>query len=268
MTDKIKVKTISKATEVPRAPIDGKPTLVYFDIVGLAHPLRMALALADIEWYDVRIVCGKSSSDSKTNKKEWFVAKERLQKEGVLDFPNLPYYLDDDVQLVQSDAILRYLGKKHNLMGNDGTVPEYLIDMLMEEARDLDSTIIRLSYEEGASAVGRFLNSEELREKMVVWDGFLRKSSGMYVTGSNLTVVDLKLYTFLYKFQQAQASLMVSAAAMNGGDEEEGEVPPLPFWVPAYLEQVEKATPQLESYLKGPNMQIPTNNPHARFDNL
>lgn len=262
MTDKIKVITIRKASEVPRTPINGKPTLVYWDIVGLAHPLRMALTLADIEWCDVRMVCGHSS-DSKANKKEWFEAKESLRKEGILDFPNLPYYLDGDVQLVQSDAILRHLGKKYNLMGS-GTVPEHVTDMLMEEARDLDSTMIRLSYEEGGSAVARFLRSNGLRETLAVWEGFVRKS-GAYATGSNITVVDLKLYTFLYKFQKAQAALTVASMT---GEGLEGEVPPLPFWVPAYLERVEKTTPQLESYLKSSDMTIPTNNPHARFENL
>ena len=264
MTEKIKVITISKASEVPRKPIDGKPTLVYWDIVGIAHPLRMALALADIEWCDVRIVCGQSS-DSKSNKTEWFAAKSSLQKEGILDFPNLPFYLDETVALVQSDAILRYLGEKHNLMGR-GNVPEHLTDMLMEEARDLDSTIIRLSYEEGGAAVAKFLCSEELRKKLDVWEGLIRKSEGAYVTGPNITAVDLKLYTFLYKFQHAQATLAV-ASMMAEGANEEGEVPSLPFWVPAYLEQVETTTPQLKAYLKGPDMQIPTNNPHARFEN-
>lgn len=262
MTEKIKVITISKASEVPRKPIDGKPTLVYWDIVGLAHPLRMALALAGIGWCDVRIVCGQSS-DSKSNKKEWFAAKSTLQKEGILDFPNLPYYLDGNAKLVQSDAILRYLGEKHNLMGND-QVPAHLTDLLLEEARDLDSTIIRLSYEEGGAAVAKFLGSDELRDKLDVWYGILRKSGGTYVTGPNISAVDLKLYTFLYKFQHAQATLMV--ASMTEG---EGEVPSLPFWVPAYLEQVETTTPQLEAYLKGPDMmRIPTNNPHARFENV
>ena len=42
MTNKCKVVTIKMASEVPLEPLDGKPTLVYWDIVGIVHPLRMA----------------------------------------------------------------------------------------------------------------------------------------------------------------------------------------------------------------------------------
>lgn len=270
MTDnsnKCNVITIHKASEVPLQPIDGKPTLVYWDIVGIAHPLRMALALANVEWCDVRMVCGHGS-DSQSNKKEWFQAKKLLREKKVLDFPNLPYYLDGNntVKLVQTDAILRYLGKKYNLMGNNTivesaikNVPDHLTDMLMEEVRDLDSTLIRLSYEQGGPAVAKWLCSETLRQTLEVMEGFVRNSNS-FVSGTTLTVVDLKLYTFLFKFQHAQAGLMLSV--------DFAEVPSLPFWVPAYLEQVEKATPQLEAYLKSPDMRIPINNPHARFDNF
>ncbi|CAB9505101.1 S-transferase Mu [Seminavis robusta] len=254
-TCKATVITIHKASEVPLQPINGKPTLVYWDIVGIVHPLRMALATANVEWNDVRMVCGQSK-DSQANKKEWFQAKKVLQEKKILEFPNLPYYLDTDVQLVQTDAILRYLGNKFNLMGN-GTVQVHRADMLMEEARDLDSTIVRLSYEEGGPAVAKWLCSSDLRDKLQVWDELIR-ASGAFVTGSTITVVDFKLYTFLYKFQVAQASLMISDC----------QVPALPFWVPAYLDLVQKATPQLEAYLKSPDMRIPINNPHALFDNF
>ena len=40
-----------------------------------------------------------------------------------LPFPNLPYYIDGDLKLTQSNAILRHLGRKYKLYGstdNDG----------------------------------------------------------------------------------------------------------------------------------------------------
>ena len=32
-----------------------------------------------------------------------------------LDFPNMPYYIDGDVKLTQSMAVLRYLARKHGI---------------------------------------------------------------------------------------------------------------------------------------------------------
>jgi len=277
-SNKCTLMTIHETSEVPLEPINGKPTLVYWDIVGLAHPLRMALALSGVEWNDVRLVCGTSPTDTTTNKKAWYPAKQMLRDKNILEFPNLPYYMEDNgggcahdkVRLVQSDAILRYLGHKYNLMGKtiSPQVPEHLFDMLLEEARDLDSTLIRLSYEEGAEAVAKWLShDQELREKLNVWENYIHhKTDGPFVLGTHLTIVDLKLYTFLYKFQHAQAELMVSSMS---GVIPEKDVPSLPFWVPAYLEDVKTATPELEAYLNSPDsMQTPINNPHARFDNL
>ena len=37
--------------------------------------------------------------------------------ESGLDFPNLPYYMEGDLKLTQSNAILRHLARKHDLMG-------------------------------------------------------------------------------------------------------------------------------------------------------
>eukprot|EP00934_Nitzschia_sp_Nitz4_P007281 Nitzschia sp. Nitz4//scaffold29_size155292//15575//16595//NITZ4_002636-RA/size155292-processed-gene-0.238-mRNA-1//1//CDS//3329546382//7271//frame0 len=259
---KCKVITIHKANEVPREPIEGKPTLVYWDIIGIVHQLRMALAMSGVEWCDVRMVCGQGS-DVMTNKQEWFQAKQKLLDDGIMDFPNLPYYMDKDVTLVQSDAILRYLGKKHNLLGT--SVPEHVSDMLMEEARDLDGTLARLSYAEGDKAVANWLSSESLRDKLNIWNEcHIQKTPGEFVTGSTPTLVDLRFYAFLFKFQKAQAHLTVKSMMTQPSI----QVPALPFFVPAYLEKVKRATPQLEEYLNSPEMNIPTNNPHARFDNL
>ena len=207
-----------------------------------------------MEWCDVRMICGQSS-EYKANKKEWFKAKQSLREEGTFRFPNLPYCLDEDgVRLVQTDAILRYLAKKYDLMG---TAPSHLTDMFLEEARDLDDTMVRLSYEEGAAAVAKWLDSQELRDKLKVWEAMIQENGGTFVMGAAITVVDLKLYTFLFKFQHAQATLMTSS----------NDCPPLPFFVPAYLERVKNATPQLAAYLDCPDMRIPVNNSHASFDN-
>ena len=62
-----------------------------------------------------------------------------------LDFPNLPYYIDDDVKLTQSNAILRYLGRKNGLYGSND-VEASTIDMLIDEAQDFKMALVKLAF--------------------------------------------------------------------------------------------------------------------------
>jgi len=83
------------------------PTLGYWDIRGLCESIRYLLKYAGIDFNDKRYVF--------SNEKEWQSDKTNLG----LDFPNLPYYIDGDVKLTQSLAIMRYLARKHGLVARD-----------------------------------------------------------------------------------------------------------------------------------------------------
>ena len=60
---------------------------------------------------EVRLEAG--SPDTPEYKSAWLAAKFQLG----LDFPNLPYFLDGDVALCQSGAILRHLARKFPALG-------------------------------------------------------------------------------------------------------------------------------------------------------
>jgi len=53
-----------------------------------------------------------------------------------LDFPNLPYYVEDGLKISQSMAILNHLGRKHNLYG-DTLEDKARIDMVAQTVNDL-----------------------------------------------------------------------------------------------------------------------------------
>ena len=62
-----------------------------------------------------------------------------------LDFPNLPYYIDGELKLTQSMAIVRHLGRKHDLYGksiNESST----IDMLIDQASDIKQSLIEVAY--------------------------------------------------------------------------------------------------------------------------
>ena len=62
-------------------------------------------------------------------------------------FPNLPYFLDTNgIKLSQSSAIVRYLGRKHGLLGK--TEEEMAMsDMCFEQVVDLRNAVVGLSCE-------------------------------------------------------------------------------------------------------------------------
>ncbi|KAH9580278.1 Glutathione S-transferase Mu 4, variant 2 [Schistosoma haematobium] len=62
-----------------------------------------------------------------------------------LEFPNLPYYIDGDVKLTQSMAILRYIADKHNMLG--GCPKERAeISMLEGAVLDIRLGVSRIAY--------------------------------------------------------------------------------------------------------------------------
>lgn len=84
------------------------PILGYWDIRGYAEPIRYLLHYSGVAFVDKRYKFDD-------NGQQWFGEKHSLG----LDFPNIPYWIEDDFKLTQSHAILRYLAQKYGLSSKD-----------------------------------------------------------------------------------------------------------------------------------------------------
>merc|ERR1712071_500030 len=78
-------------------PIDMPLTLAYWDIRGLAQPARLMLHHAAIPFEDKHFVCADNPPYDKSC---WTSIKNTLG----FDFPNLPYVIDGDIKVSQSNA--------------------------------------------------------------------------------------------------------------------------------------------------------------------
>ena len=111
------------------------PKFGYWDFQGLGQPIRMLLAYLDLAHKDIVY--------DNTDRKTWV---NEIKPNLGLGFPNLPYYIDGDLKITQSMAIIRYIGKKHGMYGKTDE-ESAKIDMLMEFSRDLVLDIVMKAYD-------------------------------------------------------------------------------------------------------------------------
>lgn len=160
------------------------PLLAYWSIRGLAQPIRLLLAYTGTEYEDKRYVVGPGF-----DKSCWFDVKFTLG----LDFPNLPYYIDGDVKLTQSNAILRYIARKHNLIGTDDN-EKTRVDLMENEIGDFRNGWVRLCYSP---------NFDELKDDYIKAVPLQLSQFSKYLkdykwlAGENISFVDFILYEML-----------------------------------------------------------------------
>lgn len=244
------VSVVTDKNAIPTKPVDGKPTLVYWNILGLAQSLRLALIAANVDFVDVRI--DASSPDYAGG---WNEAKHTVEMEKAVAFPNLPYFFHPDLGergLAQSDSILRFIGQKYGLVGSSAA----LTDMYTEHLHDAETTIARLSY--GGSPEKIFEWYETKVPGYLVPFGRLLGGGKKYLSETDSpSVADFKLYVFLYKMKVIQEQL---GNEMTKSILEE-DAP----WCKPYMESIE-AIPAVKAYMASDSYQKgPLNNPVAKW---
>nr|XP_025852246.1 glutathione S-transferase Mu 4-like [Vulpes vulpes] len=123
------------------------------------------------------------------DRSQWLNEKFKLG----LDFPNLPYLIDGAHKITQSNAILRYIARKHNLCGE--TEEEKIrVDILENQAMDTSNEMARVCY----SPDFEKLKPEYVKaipDKMKLYSQFLGKRP--WFAGEKLTYVDFLVYDIL-----------------------------------------------------------------------
>nr|XP_027777790.1 glutathione S-transferase Y1-like [Marmota flaviventris] len=160
--------------------------LGYWDVRGLTNPIRLLLEYTDSNYEEKRYTMGDAPNYDKS---QWLDEKFKLG----LDFPNLPYLIDGPHRITQSNAILRYLARKHNLCGE--TEEEMIrVDILENQAMDTRVQLAVICYSpDFEKKKPEFL--ETLPEKMKLYSQFLGKRP--WFAGDKITFVDFITYDVL-----------------------------------------------------------------------
>jgi len=172
------------------------PVLGYWDIRGLAEPIRLMLEYAGVKFEDKRYVCGDGPTYDRS---EWLNVKPKMD----LDFPNLPYFLDGDVKLVESFAIMKYIARKHNVL-----VPvkdQHLCDMMEGVVSDFRKSFTNLCYSSQYEAlVEKYF--EDMATKLEKFENYLLKHE--WLGGDDLTYVDFAFAEILNQMVMMRPSLL------------------------------------------------------------
>ncbi|XP_059902614.1 glutathione S-transferase Mu 3-like [Gadus macrocephalus] len=159
--------------------------LAYWDIRGLAQPIRLLLEFTGTKYEDKFYVCGEAPDYDKTC---WFDEKHKLG----MDFPNLPYLVDGERKMVQSNAIMRYIARKHNLCGE--TEDEKVrVDLMENQSMDFRNSFVMLCYGDHDKLKPGFLNNLPVVLKQL--SDFLGERK--WFSGDKITFVDFIMYELL-----------------------------------------------------------------------
>ena len=132
--------------------MDTKPIIGYWQIRGLAEPIRLLLVYLGVDFEDKHYVQGEAPDFDGS---QWKNAIESLG----MHFPNLPHLIDGDFKISETVAIIEYLALKYN--------PELLGETLREkgEVKQLGGVILDIkNYMSHSCYMPRF---DELKSQVV-----------------------------------------------------------------------------------------------------
>lgn len=117
-------------------------TVGYWAIKGLAAPLRMMVMYSGYrlkaENYDLMI-----DENGEWSRDKWFDVKDAFKDKNPLI--NLPYVIDGDILITQSNACLAYLGRKFDMFG-DSPLEHSYCEQLLCECMDIRNSVVSFSY--------------------------------------------------------------------------------------------------------------------------
>eukprot|EP00301_Raphidiophrys_heterophryoidea_P003741 c11677_g1_i1.p1 GENE.c11677_g1_i1~~c11677_g1_i1.p1 ORF type:complete len:238 (+),score=49.64 c11677_g1_i1:55-768(+) len=161
------------------------PIFGYWNIRGLAEATRMIFHYANIEFEDRRYQQGEAPEFDKTC---WTSVKATVL--GDYPSPNLPYLIDGETVMTQSNAIARYVGRKAGLSPTSEDEARQ-VDLLLDELADIRGTITRQSYNRDFETLKPAF-TETSRKNFGVLEKFL--GNGPWFAGQHLSIADFVAY--------------------------------------------------------------------------
>jgi len=159
-------------------------TLGYWKIRGLAESIRLLLHYLEIEYKEVLYEFGPAPDFSGES---WFKVKYTLG----FDYPNIPYLIDGDFKMTESNAILRYICEKYKpeLLG-ENIKEKAFVNMAVGVLSDLNFAKSQLAYQ-GKNCPGNERFKTTMKNKLNDLNILLGKQK--FLAGEKITYPDFVL---------------------------------------------------------------------------
>lgn len=136
---------------------DNSPMFItgYWSTRGLGSPIRMMLSAAQVNHWVVLYDVVEDDNDHNNKTKNptgwsrdaWYREREWIER--FHNLPNIPYLIDCryNTIIVQTNAILSYLGRELNMMNGQKSIDMCRCEELLCEIMDLRDTIVNFAYD-------------------------------------------------------------------------------------------------------------------------
>jgi len=261
---KAKAKSKAKATakEKAKAKVKAKPkpkealkfSTGYWNIRGLAAPMRMILEYAGADYTDAQYELA-DLGDGKYDNSSWMKdAKPPLMEKNAL--MNLPYVTCGDQVVTQSNAVYLFLGQKLRMNGRGAGITSN--NEILCEVMDLRNEVIDIVYpfkgvgKDGWAAACKKHMEGNAKGHYTKFEGYLKQKDTPFFSGPKICTGDFHVWEMLDQ-HELMAKDVGAPSPMEGY--------PL---LSAFYTRV-KELPQLEKYFASDAYKLPCNNKMANF---
>eukprot|EP01102_Stenamoeba_stenopodia_P021890 TRINITY_DN893_c0_g7_i1.p1 TRINITY_DN893_c0_g7~~TRINITY_DN893_c0_g7_i1.p1 ORF type:complete len:236 (-),score=52.42 TRINITY_DN893_c0_g7_i1:61-768(-) len=229
---------------------DNKLKVAYWSIRGLGAPLRMMCEYAGADYEPVNYEL--KGEPGAWDASAWFSVKPALKERNPL--MNLPYVIDGDRVVTQSNACLLYLGRKFGLGGKneDETVR---MEQALCQAFDLRNDAVKAFYSSNFEEDIKGYVNKSLPGHYDKFEEWLAKLGTKYLASDEPTTADFHLWELLDQ-NELLAKFLERPSFLESN----------PKWshLLAYYQRF-KELPAIKKYLDGPLAKLPVNNKMAIF---
>ncbi|ETO34354.1 hypothetical protein RFI_02741 [Reticulomyxa filosa] len=178
---------------VTTIPVKPRFSLGYWKFRGLGHPARLMLVYGGHDNFeDVTYQRGPPPGYSR---EEWTSVKHKLN----LDFPNLPYLIDNEnnLRLTQSHAIYRYLARELEI-GSQNSQEKAQEEMMGDLLKDLVGQWTKLCYSADFETTYHHF-FQQLSDPFSFFQSWLqgKHTARTWLGGNNLCYADFILFEFI-----------------------------------------------------------------------
>lgn len=174
-------------------------TVIYFNVRGRVQALRYMCADNGIKLEEKQTPFG-----------DWPALKPTTT------FGQLPELVDGNFKLAQSNAILRYVARKHGLYGKNDE-ERALIDMVNDTQEEIRLTYIKMIYQEYDTQKDNYI-ATVLPGKLDLLEKYLKTNHGGagFFVGTNISFVDYNLFDLLDNFVVLSAHCLDKYPLLKG----------------------------------------------------